>query len=254
VLVLDGPLHRIPFDVLVWDGQPLVKGAPLTLAPGLTLWAARGVRARAPTRGPVLAVGVDTFGGGELPSLPHAVAEARQIGEIYENARVVVGGSATKRRVLAGARDAVVLHFATHAVSDPHDPLRSRLYLSAANGSTADELTAHEIAEQPWGHLDLAVLSACRSADGYRSSTEGTLSLATAFLAAGAAAVIASRWEVEDRAANRLLVEFHREMERRGDPARALRSAKLRLLADPDPDMSAPRTWAGFELYSRSQG
>ncbi len=52
-----------------------------------------------------------------------------------------------------------------------------------------------------WSKTDLVFLNDCHSDVGRRSSGEGALSLAWAFSAGGAKAVIAARWSIDDDAA-----------------------------------------------------
>jgi CHAT domain-containing protein len=61
-------------------------------------------------------------------------------------------------------------------------------------------------ADAPGG---LVVLSACAS-DLTTSAYDEALTLATAFLAAGAVSVVGSRWPVNDRSTACLMVMFHR--------------------------------------------
>lgn len=111
----------------------------------------------------------------------------------------------------------------------------------------------------------LVVLSACTS-DLTGSSYEEALTLATAFLAAGAVSVVGSRWEVSGLMTSPLMFMFHRFLHDEGmRPADALRAAQLWLL-DPDReypldmpevfvgdltthDFTAIANWAAFAHY-----
>jgi CHAT domain-containing protein len=83
--------------------------------------------------------------------------------------------------------------------------------------------------------LELVVLSACESALG-RVDREGVFGLQTAFHLAGVRTVVASLWKVEDRAAQALMVEFHRNLwDRKLPRLEALRQAQRTLRRDFDP-------------------
>jgi CHAT domain-containing protein len=79
--------------------------------------------------------------------------------------------------------------------------------------------------------------------------------LSRGFLAAGAQRVVATQWQVDDRATAVLIGHFFEviaEAERAGevvDYARALRDAKLRVRNDADnPRWSDPFYWAAFTI------
>lgn len=63
---------------------------------------------------------------------------------------------------------------------------------------------------------------------------------------AGVPTVIATPWDVDDRASRRLLAIFHREFARSGDAARSLRTAQVAMLRSDDPTLRHPDDWAGL--------
>ena len=70
--------------------------------------------------------------------------------------------------------------------------------------------------------------------------------LTSGFLAAGPPVVVASLWDVEDRATRELMRAFHRLLSQAGDPAAALRLAQIELLRNPNLSLRSPAAWAGF--------
>ena len=93
---------------------------------------------------------------------------------------------------------------------------------------------------------ELVILSACESGAGEVKIGEGVMSLRRAFRIAGAETVLASHWQVNDRATSRLMTEFMRRW-RAGEPrAKAWREAQLLLLRSKD--FSNPYFWAAFTL------
>jgi CHAT domain-containing protein len=91
---------------------------------------------------------------------------------------------------------------------------------------------------------DLVVLSACRSARGKVVAGEGIQGLTTSLLQAGARAVVATSWQVGDRAAVPLVDAFYRHLAAGLPAAEALRTAKREAIARGD----SPREWAAFAL------
>jgi CHAT domain-containing protein len=121
-------------------------------------------------------------------------------------------------------------------------------------------LTATEAAELDLRKAELVVLSACDTGRGRVAGGEGVLGLQRAFQLAGAGAVVASLWKVDDTVTHRLMREFYRNLwEGRLPKAEALRQAQLTLLREgatrgvrPPGEESAgptpPYFWAAFVL------
>ena len=144
----------------------------------------------------------------------------------------VPAGPGTSAEVLArlpGTRSlgASLVHLACHArlsdtvetsYVDLLDPLMIRAVLEHAAGRAPD-------APGP-----LVVLSTCVS-DLTQDAYDEALTLATAFLAAGAVGVVGTRWPVRDQATAVAMFAFHHFLAREGRPAAAaLRAAQLWML------------------------
>jgi len=142
-----------------------------------------------------------------------------------------------------------VLHFATHGLLNSQHPELSGLVLSLVDerGRPQDGfLRLHEIYNLKLG-ADLVVLSACQTALGREIKGEGLVGLTRGFMYAGAPRVVASLWNVDDRATAELMRRFYRAMLSEGmRPAAALRAAQLELRGGKG--RAAPYYWAGFTL------
>jgi CHAT domain-containing protein len=105
----------------------------------------------------------------------------------------------------------------------------------------------------------LVITSACLT-DITLADYDESLTMATAFLAAGATAVIGTRWPVDDDTTLALSIRVHQHLKDGHDPAEALRRAQLDLLrpgpelrsslgprfaATDDARLSHPASWAG---------
>jgi len=90
---------------------------------------------------------------------------------------------------------------------------------------------------------DLVTLSACQTGLDTVAG-EGIVGLSRAFLLAGARTVLASQWNVSDRATVRLMKSFYHWYLSRDDKALALQSAMRELRARPG--YEHPRFWAPF--------
>jgi CHAT domain-containing protein/tetratricopeptide (TPR) repeat protein len=95
-------------------------------------------------------------------------------------------------------------------------------------------LTAEEVRGLDLSGCELAVLSACETSLGRQAGGEGVLGLQRAFHAAGARAVVASLWKVEDAATSALMERFYANFWVKKLPKlEALRQAQLAVLNDP---------------------
>ena len=75
---------------------------------------------------------------------------------------------------------------------------------------------------------------------------EGIYSLARSFRNAGAASVMMTLWQVEDRVTADLMDRFYQELAAGTERGAALRTAKLSYLDDADALYSHPAYWAGL--------
>jgi CHAT domain-containing protein len=158
--------------------------------------------------------------------------------------RQLEGAAATETAVQHTAADYDVLHFAVHAIADDEDPLASYLRLAADAGSDG-LLHLSEIAEQSHAG-QLVILSACETQMGRLYYGEGIMGLTRAFLATGAAAVVATQWPVGEASAD-LMTGFYRSLASGRSPTTALRAAQLQLRNDAR--TAHPFYWAAFGLY-----
>ena len=127
-------------------------------------------------------------------------------------------------------------------------PLFSRILLAPEPPGDVDgSLLASDIASAEFKGAEVVVLGTCDGASGPFVEGEGSISLARVFLSAGADAVVASLWPVDD-AGSKLLTDFHAALRRSADPTSALRSAQLASLSRRRP-LGALSAWAGFVVW-----
>ena len=107
-----------------------------------------------------------------------------------------------------------------------------------ARGSLPDRedgiLTAEEVQSLDLRGTDLVVLSACETGLGRAEYGQGVMGLQRAFQAAGARAVVASLWKVDDAATTVLMEQFYTNLWSKKLPKlEALRQAQLTVLNNP---------------------
>ncbi len=179
--------------------------------------------------------------------LPYAQKEVAQIHSIM-GGHQYIGNQAQERVFKAKAEDYRILHFAMHAMPDSLNPLQSRLLF---NYNTQDSLEDHDVTAAEIYALrlnaDLAVLSACQTGYGKINRGEGVLSLSRAFAYSGAKATVMSQWVVNDFATQEIMVDFYKNLKAGKSKDEALRNAKLAYIdKHPESALRTPYYWAGF--------
>jgi CHAT domain-containing protein len=249
-----GALHELPFAVLYGPqtGRYLVQDFALQTSPSASALVQAlddEQRREAPGQLTVLAVGDPAFDADLFPRLarlPAAVREVEAILPLYSPASVaLLGADATANALRRAAPAADVLHLATHGWAARRHEESSMLLLAPGPEGDPGTLSASALFSLPLPRARLVVLSACSGGAGPLSESEGPLSLARPFLAAGVPAVIASLWRVDDVVTGWFMPRFHQRWQAGGDAAQALRAVQLELLSKP---ARPARDWAAFQL------
>lgn len=140
-----------------------------------------------------------------------------------------------------------ILHFATHGLINNRHPELSGIVLSLVDeqGRPQDGfLRLYDIYNLKL-EADLVVLSACQTALGKEIKGEGLVGLTRGFMYAGAPRVLASIWQIEDRATAEFMRRFYQGMLRdQLRPAAALREAQISMWKDKR--WGEPYYWAAF--------
>jgi len=193
--------------------------------------------------------------GGNFLRLPASREEASAIAALVpeEDRLVALGFDASRELALGGAlSDYRFLHFATHGVLDSRSPRLSALVLSQhkSDGQPVDGFLRLEDLDELRLSADMVVMSACSTALGKAIKGEGLLGLVRGFMNAGAPRIVASLWQVDDRATAALMERLYRNMLEEGlSAAAALRQAQLTLWrGDAHRAWRDPYFWAAFQL------
>jgi CHAT domain-containing protein/tetratricopeptide (TPR) repeat protein len=254
VFIPDKALYSLPFSALLdtTTDRRLIQDFVVSVNPSVNVLALCSERARL-LRGAkgILVIADPRFDQTLLPNLlplPAASGEAAAIASFHEASLVLSGEEATKSRFLEEVGRHGIVHFVGHSLRNAENPLLSALVLAPKSSGGESLLYAHEILGKRFKGTRLVVLSACSTGLGAPSQTEGALSLAAPFLAAGVPAVVASLWDVSDAASAELMASFHFHLRQGEDVAAALRSAQLQMIGKTGSPFAEPRAWAPFEL------
>lgn len=171
---------------------------------------------------------------------------ARETGRLIESNR---GPAATRAAFLSCDRsNARVLHITTHGFANGTDFELNNLMLSETNNQPT-RIHFLDILSRDFSRVELVFLNTCLTQAGEKPVGESTLSLAWAFLAAGARGVIACRWQVEDLVAWHFARQFYRFwlIDHQGSTIQeAFHASRLAILNDNS--FNRPSQWGAFVL------
>jgi CHAT domain-containing protein/tetratricopeptide (TPR) repeat protein len=262
VVSVDGGLSSLPFEALVVGPSDaenyLLRWVPVSFVPSATWW--YGVRKSGDPAFPVVGdalvvadpvMGVSkelanpsgqSLGGLTFSALPASRREASSVMKWAHRGSLTLLGSQCSSHSFGGARPYAfkIVHFATHAVSG--DSVDSSFLVFGQSGSL-DVLSGSAILTLPLRN-QLVVLSGCETAAGHPLAGQERDSLAYAFLAAGAAEVVATRWQVADRYPPRLMEFFYESLAGGASVNEALRAAQLKMASESAGQIGQ---WAAFE-------
>ncbi|MEM7369875.1 MAG: CHAT domain-containing tetratricopeptide repeat protein [Bacteroidota bacterium] len=164
------------------------------------------------------------------------------------NGHALVGQKAQESVVKNLEQGTFILHFATHAIVDEEELMRSRLYLSPDTANKEDGvLYASEI----YGlalQSPLTILSACQTGSGTLERGEGIMSLARAFQYAGSGQILTTLWRADDRSGAQLSIDFLKGIAEGSAPGSAIHHARNKWLEESDTYHCHPYFWAAYIL------
>ncbi|HKR12284.1 MAG TPA: CHAT domain-containing protein [Pyrinomonadaceae bacterium] len=285
VIVADGALHRLPFEVLFLPGTSasgdmrrwpyLIRNFAVSYVPSASVLAELQNHARDAAPKGFIGFGdplyeqsitpstlrvVNTEGRLNLQRLPYSRTEIDGIARLFpkDNYDLFFGAEANEENVKAPERlnRYRIVHFSTHGYVNEARPRFSGLVLSqrtkpqsTPGNSHAEDgvLAAYEIFDLKL-KADLVVLSACETGLGKEIRGEGLMSLTRAFMYAGTPSVVVSLWNVNDETAADLMIRFYRHLKTPGSgKSEALRLAQLETIQD----NGFPFFWAPFVLIGK---
>jgi len=259
-IVPDSFLWNLPFQALMTkDNQFLIEAHAIYYAPSLSVLREmkRNDFPTKPTISSLIAFGNPVIGkdeqrNEELCPLPEAEAEVNSIARSFspQGRKVLIGREAKEQTFRTLAPTYSTIHLATHGLIDNRQPLYSHLLLTKSEGDLENDglVEAREIMSMSL-HADLAVLSACETANGHISPGEGVVGMSWAFFVAGTRSMLVSQWKVNSQSTSQLMMNFY-QPSRATNKAIALQQSALRLMKDQQ--YRHPFYWAGFVLVGKN--
>lgn len=213
VIVPAGPLHYVPFHALHDGAGYVIENYQTSYAPSASVWARLQERPAKKIRNSLLVAFADE-------RIPLVEDEVREIKRDVPRPKVLTGNSATFAAFTHEAGRHDLIHLACHGQFRPDNPMFSNLHL-ADGWVTVQDITSQRL------RAGLVTLSACETGLSRIFAGDEILGLARGFLAAGAASLIVSLWNVNDEATGKLMKDLYFNLQRGASISASLSDAQL---------------------------
>ena len=227
-LIPHGPLHSLPFNLLRSSAGYLVETHELVTLPSFSLL-------KQPYYGldGESLILTDDYRG----RLPLTRAEGDMVAHM-----LAAPARHNDQATIAEVRPGAILHVAAHGEHRPDHPELSYIQLAGKQYFT-DDLLQTDL------RYELVTLSGCETGIVAWNSSETLVGLTQGVLCAGAGALLASYWRVEDSLALSWMQQFYQELCAGQSKSAALRTAQLRFLQT---DVkNHPAYWGAFQLIGQ---
>ncbi len=273
VLILDGPLHHIPFEVLL-EKKPdlnkkdvvnynnldyLLKKHKISYAYSYDILNKKvnenngGFLGFAPNFNTDSLANNNINGTRSFNTLQFNFKEIEIIEKLFSHTKALKGVEATEQAFYDLSESYNVLHFSTHAIVDNLDPYNSYLVFSSSTDANNDGyLYVDELSKMKLS-ANMAVLAACNTGNGKTVQKEGIISLGSSFLRAGCSSVVSSLWLAHDESTSQIMENFYHFLSKGATKDEALQKAKLKYVESAAPLTIHPFYWANFVVIGDTQ-
>jgi CHAT domain-containing protein len=169
--------------------------------------------------------------------LPFIGREARDVAKMFGASKLLTGDEASIEGLKRYSTDADIIHVASRGAFRDEKPIFSGIRMSDGWLSVRD---AYELNLR----ASLVTLSACQTGINGVGQSDESVGLVRGFLYAGASAVLASLWTVDDRSTAEFMLAYYAALRSGKGRADALRQVQLEMKAR----LPEPYYWAPFVL------
>ena len=256
-IIAPNKLRYIPFETLYDGEQYLIEKYPIHY---LTRISSQS-QIQNQTRNSTVSLSILALGN-PVPQKPFnldgAETEVKSLGELLKDSQIYVREAATLERFKNESPQFSILHLATHGC---FQPLGCCLPDSDNCSDSNPDLLANTLlfANREFYNIanaallglkdtQLITLSACQTAMNSYLEGQEILGMAYILERAGARAVMATLWAVEDGKTQNLMVDFYQNIAAEDSQAAALREAKVKMIEQ----KLHPYFWSPFILIGQS--
>ena len=258
IIIPDGPLAYLPFDVLVKskpDKPGRFKQYPFLIYDYQVSYAYSSsylIQMQSqPDLGKKSFLGIapefeETNALGLRP-LVYNSSETQRINQLLKG-DLLLGTEATVDRFKEMALDYNIIHMATHGIlnNERHD--WSYVAMTPSHQEDQDQVLYVKDILNMRLKANLVVVSACDTGIGKYQRGEGILSVARGFSYAGAKSILTTLWNIDDHKTSFLMTFFYQYLKRGMGKDEALHRAKIDFLEQFTNEETHPYYWAPFVL------
>jgi CHAT domain-containing protein/Flp pilus assembly protein TadD len=181
--------------------------------------------------------------------LSNAPEEMRRIAGHFapRQQHIISGSDATPQAYLTSHPEEFrLVHFAAHGLASLSSPLDSAIILSPQPDGVY-KLLARSIIKTRI-NADVVTISSCESLGKRTFDSEGVIGLGWAFMRAGAHAVVAGLWDMDDASSPQLMDDFYAGITGGKSASQALHEAKLKMLHSGG-NRQRPYYWGTLQVH-----
>lgn len=258
ILIPDKALNIVPFEALKSEGKYLLQN-----------WAFSNLYSHFQMRSFIKDSGAKYIGYGtkynsqlnealkrsyplekfNLSQLPFAVKEIQSSNALWDR-EGLINRESKKDHFIKNAKNYDIVHLALHGIINDKDPDQSAIVFD--NSENDFLLKNYELYTLDLD-IELAILSACNTADGQILKGDGVRSIARAFAFAGCPSIVSSLWSTYEEPTNEIITSFNKYLQEGMSKAKALQKAKLDYLNNAYPGMEKPKFWANMILIGNTE-
>lgn len=263
VVVPDGILNYIPFEVLVVDGgnrddqgvSYLLHSTAVRYYPSLKLFSKYESKDEKTVSIKQLVTIAPDYKVSrsmnkkekELPMLSGARIETEKIERLFPLKVVKQNAFKNKNNKLMENSNQL-LHLAMHASSEYE---QNKGPVLIGSNKKEEHIFLYDIASLP-KVPPVVILSACETGHGKYTSGEGLKSIGQQFLQSGTKCTIQNLNKIEDGTSSELVMGFYKELKRNRESHRALQKSKIEFLKNADAFHAHPYFWSCLISYGQS--
>ena len=249
-IIPDDILHYLPFDLLVDNGDFLLKSKLVGYANSVNSLLAIRQKRNANSKN-LLAFApsfenqtVESEIRFEFGKLLYNDDEVKKISSVFDS-EIYIDQKATLDKFRSVASSFSMIHLATHASANDEYPDYSYLAFSET-GEKSNVFYIKDLYNTVL-NADMVTLSACQTGIGKLRKGQGMISLSKGFFYAGAKSLVNTLWKINDKSSVRLMEFFYEGLGKGKTKKEALRDAKLKYLETTNDDLLRhPYYWSAF--------
>lgn len=239
VIIPDAVLSTVPFAALLDPaGKYVIERYSVVIAPSASVFTRlASLPQPSPHEQHLLVISGPAGREGDVRQLTNAQRETTAVTAVYHHVPDVVSDDRNVAAFQTRAANADVIHFVGHAEL----PVAGR---SGALVTARGDLDVRSIASMRLQRTRVVILAACGTSRGQHRAGEESISIARAFLVAGAPSVVATLWPIDDDPAAEFFPRLHHYLAGGLSPADAVRATQMEWIRKGDSPLGL---WAAVQ-------